>query len=64
MVVNKKIKGFNIITNFITYLENITGIKVQIVYINNGTEFVLNKFRDWYKKRGIVLITIILNCLE
>ena len=39
-------------------------MKVQIIYINNGTEFTLNKFKDWCKNRGIILITTILNYLE
>ena len=46
MVVNKKLEGFDTITNFITYLENMTGIKVQVIYINNRIEFTLNKLRD------------------
>ena len=64
IVVNKKLEGFDTIINFITYLENMIGMKVQIVYIDNGIEFVLNKLRDWYKNRGITLITIVLDCLE
>ncbi len=59
-----KSQGFDAFVNWIKYAELQSGITIQEIHIDNGTEFSIKRLTEWYRLRSKKLTTIAPDCLS
>ncbi|KAL2016242.1 hypothetical protein VTK56DRAFT_4018 [Thermocarpiscus australiensis] len=64
MAITDKSQGFKVLTDWIIFVENQTGVTVQEIHIDNGTEFHLTELQAWCRKLGKKLTTTVPDCPE
>ncbi|EAQ82905.1 hypothetical protein CHGG_11081 [Chaetomium globosum CBS 148.51] len=62
VAIGSKSDGFTALTNYIVFVEVQSGTLVQEIHVDNGTEFSMDKLRDWCLARGKKLTPISPNC--
>ena len=62
IAIGKKSEGFDAVTRWVLFIETQTDLKVQEIHIDNGTEFSIERLKQWCLERGKKLTTIAPDC--